>query len=166
MNILSLVSQNLDNFYQIQTKCYRNSDTMFFSPIHRTKRGLGKEMNSSKEINAHVSPKWPDMWARRGREQTANGKWKGEGAVEEGRRSIQGQIRWPKNSCDAKQWITRARYSFSVVFGPAFLVLKFLGVVPSLHPHQASATQLVVMFSLSLPFGVEGLCPYRAPNFY
>jgi hypothetical protein len=39
MNILSLVSQNLDNFYQIQTKCYRNSDTVFFSPIHRTKRG-------------------------------------------------------------------------------------------------------------------------------
>jgi len=34
MNILSLVSQNLDNFYQIQTKCYRNSDTMFFSPIY------------------------------------------------------------------------------------------------------------------------------------
>jgi hypothetical protein len=41
MNILSLVSQNLDNFYQIQTKCYRNSDTIFFSPIHRTQRGLG-----------------------------------------------------------------------------------------------------------------------------
>jgi hypothetical protein len=39
MNILSLVSQNLDNFYQIQTECYRNSDTVFFSPIHRTKRG-------------------------------------------------------------------------------------------------------------------------------
>jgi hypothetical protein len=32
MNILSLVSQNLDNFYQIQTKCYRNSDTVF-SPL-------------------------------------------------------------------------------------------------------------------------------------
>jgi hypothetical protein len=31
MNILSLVSQNLNNFYQIQTKCYRNSDTVFFS---------------------------------------------------------------------------------------------------------------------------------------
>jgi hypothetical protein len=31
MNILSLVSQNLDNFYQIQTKCYRNSNTVFFS---------------------------------------------------------------------------------------------------------------------------------------
>jgi hypothetical protein len=41
MNILSLVSQNLDNFYQIQTKCYRNSDTVFFSLIHRTKQGLG-----------------------------------------------------------------------------------------------------------------------------
>jgi hypothetical protein len=40
MNILSLVSQNLDNFYQIQTKCYKNSDTVFFSPIHRTKRGI------------------------------------------------------------------------------------------------------------------------------
>jgi hypothetical protein len=40
MNILSLVSQNLDNFYQIQTKRYRNSDTVFFSSIHRTKRGL------------------------------------------------------------------------------------------------------------------------------
>jgi hypothetical protein len=43
MNILSLVSQNLDNFYQIQTKCYRNSDTVFFSPVHRTKRGLAVE---------------------------------------------------------------------------------------------------------------------------
>jgi hypothetical protein len=42
MNILSLVSQNLDNFYQIQTKYYRNSDTVFFSPIHRTKRGLAQ----------------------------------------------------------------------------------------------------------------------------
>jgi hypothetical protein len=42
MNILSLVSQNLDNFYQIQTKWYRNSDTVFFFLIHRTKRGLGK----------------------------------------------------------------------------------------------------------------------------
>jgi hypothetical protein len=40
MNILNLVSQNLDNFYQIQTKYYRNSDTVFFSPIHRTKPGL------------------------------------------------------------------------------------------------------------------------------
>jgi hypothetical protein len=40
MNILSLVSQTLNIFYQIQTKCYRNSDTVFFSPIHRTKRGL------------------------------------------------------------------------------------------------------------------------------
>jgi hypothetical protein len=40
MNILSLVSQNLDIFYQIQTKCYGNSDTVFFYPIHRTKRGL------------------------------------------------------------------------------------------------------------------------------
>jgi hypothetical protein len=39
-NILSLVSQNLDNFYQIQTKYYRNSDTVFFFPIRRTKRGL------------------------------------------------------------------------------------------------------------------------------
>jgi hypothetical protein len=39
MNILSLVSQNLYNFYQIQTKCYSNSDTVLFSPIHRTKRG-------------------------------------------------------------------------------------------------------------------------------
>jgi hypothetical protein len=39
-NILSLVSQNLDNFYQIQTKCYRNSDTVFFFPILWTKRGL------------------------------------------------------------------------------------------------------------------------------
>jgi hypothetical protein len=29
MNILSLSSQNLDNFYQIQTKCYRNSDQCF-----------------------------------------------------------------------------------------------------------------------------------------
>jgi hypothetical protein len=37
------VSQNLDNFYQIQTKCYRNSDTVFFSPIHRTKRGLNRK---------------------------------------------------------------------------------------------------------------------------
>jgi hypothetical protein len=48
MNILSLVSQNLDNFYQIQTKCYINSDTVFFSPIHRTKRGR--------------SPIWKVMW--------------------------------------------------------------------------------------------------------
>jgi hypothetical protein len=40
-NILRLVSQNLDNFYQIQTKCYRNSDTVFFFPIRRTKGGLG-----------------------------------------------------------------------------------------------------------------------------
>jgi hypothetical protein len=39
-NILSLVSQNLNNFYQIQTKCYLNSDTSFFFPIHRSKRGL------------------------------------------------------------------------------------------------------------------------------
>jgi hypothetical protein len=30
MNILSPVNQNLDNFYQIQTKCYQNSDTVFF----------------------------------------------------------------------------------------------------------------------------------------
>jgi hypothetical protein len=41
INILSLVSQNLDNFYQIQTKYYRNSDTVFFSPIVWTKRGRG-----------------------------------------------------------------------------------------------------------------------------
>jgi hypothetical protein len=40
MNILSIVSQNLDNFYQIQTKCYRNSNTVFFSLIDRTKGGL------------------------------------------------------------------------------------------------------------------------------
>jgi hypothetical protein len=39
MNILSLISQNLDNFYQIQTKFYRNSDTVYFFPIHGTKRG-------------------------------------------------------------------------------------------------------------------------------
>jgi hypothetical protein len=45
MNILSLVNQNLDIFYQIQTKCYRNSDTVFFSSIHRTKRGLGMTMS-------------------------------------------------------------------------------------------------------------------------
>jgi hypothetical protein len=45
MNILSLVSQNLDSFYQIQTKCYRNSDTVFFSLIHRTgpRREGGRE---------------------------------------------------------------------------------------------------------------------------
>jgi hypothetical protein len=41
-NILSLVSQNLDNFYQIQTKCYRNFDTVFFFPIRRTKRGSSR----------------------------------------------------------------------------------------------------------------------------
>jgi predicted metal-binding protein len=52
MNILSLVSQNLDNFYQIQTKCYRNSDTVFFSPIHRTKRGLGHIFGFSSSIGS------------------------------------------------------------------------------------------------------------------
>jgi hypothetical protein len=49
MNILSLVSQNLDNFYQIQTKCYRNSDTVFFFPIHRTKRGLSEKKRRAKK---------------------------------------------------------------------------------------------------------------------
>jgi hypothetical protein len=40
MNILSLVSQNLDNFYQIQTKCYRNSDTVFFSQFSELNEAL------------------------------------------------------------------------------------------------------------------------------
>jgi hypothetical protein len=31
----------LNNFYQIQTKCYRNSDTVFFFLILPSKRGLG-----------------------------------------------------------------------------------------------------------------------------
>jgi hypothetical protein len=55
MNILSLVSQNLDNFYQIQTKWYRNSDTVFFSPIHRTKRGptLACPKNIAQEKTRH-----------------------------------------------------------------------------------------------------------------
>lgn len=44
-----------------------------------------------------------------------------------------------------------------VCIGPAFPVLKFLGVVPSLHPHQASATQLVIILSNSLHFGMDGL---------
>jgi hypothetical protein len=34
-NILSLVSQNLDIFYQIQTKCYRNSDTPQFTKLNK-----------------------------------------------------------------------------------------------------------------------------------
>jgi hypothetical protein len=33
----------LDNFYQIQTKCYRNSDTVFFFPILSSKWGLIKK---------------------------------------------------------------------------------------------------------------------------
>jgi hypothetical protein len=50
MNILSLVSQNLDNFYQIQTKCYRNSDTVFFSPIHQTKGGLDERFAAEQSL--------------------------------------------------------------------------------------------------------------------
>jgi hypothetical protein len=52
MNILSLVSQNLDNFYQIQTKCYRNSDTVFFFPIHLTKGGLYTRLGETGERRA------------------------------------------------------------------------------------------------------------------
>jgi hypothetical protein len=47
-NILSLVSQNLHNFYQIQTKCYRNYDTVFFFPIRRTKRGPSLDLEICK----------------------------------------------------------------------------------------------------------------------
>jgi hypothetical protein len=54
-NILSLVSQNLNNFYQIQTKCYKNSDTVFFSPIHRTKRGLSWAAPTWRYINQSTS---------------------------------------------------------------------------------------------------------------
>jgi hypothetical protein len=58
MNILSLVSQNLNNFYQIQTKCYRNSDTVFFSPIHRTKRGLYRQSAYSLRGTCITDRKW------------------------------------------------------------------------------------------------------------
>jgi hypothetical protein len=53
-NILSLVSQNLDNFYQIQMKCYRNSDTVFFSHILWTKRGLSLGLGMAKFWNRVV----------------------------------------------------------------------------------------------------------------
>jgi len=56
-NILSLVSQNLNNFYQIQTKCYKGILIQCFSPqftelneakVEQEKRGDGDEQSDKK----------------------------------------------------------------------------------------------------------------------